>query len=79
MNGSRSSARSSASGHAAGRTVVEQAVGVLMVNEPCDVARAHRLLRLRAMLAGRSLEQQSTEVVVAAGCGPPPRDATPRW
>lgn len=61
------------------RADVERAVGILMVTEACGGPVALMILRERAHLARLSIAELAVATILAAGAGPPPDDATPRW
>jgi hypothetical protein len=61
------------------RADVERAVGLVMATERCGAGLALDILHQRADLAQQSTSAFAFAVVAAAGVGPPPSDATPRW
>jgi GAF domain-containing protein len=58
-------------GALAARTVIDQAVGIIMEQQHCDAARAFDLLREASQHQNRKLREIATEIVTVVGGGPP--------
>lgn len=59
------------------RSVIDQALGILMVEQKCDSQQAFDLLRRRSQSANRKLRHVATELVERASGHPVSRDAAP--